>query len=193
MTVAYFNLASLADETLYIPRPYETIAQAVISHTTWPRVIGSPQRVHDVADESVITTKFDTFNRRGEIDVKSLGRDLVDVVDQAMESVRRSGAEVIHVRLPVNDPALAVLGEGLTELGLAYAAIFPEFTDEGDALVLQWLSDPEVDTSAWHYANDDVEALVMAILSQVRELNERGAEQRRRAARRATLFAALER
>jgi len=193
LTVAYFNLAPLAEETLYIPRPYEAIAQAVIANTTWPRIIGSPQRVQDTPDESVIATKFDSFNRRGEIDVKVLGRDLVDVVDQAMESVRRSGAEVIHVRLPVNDPALSVLGEGLTELGLAYAAIFPEFTDEGDALVLQWLADPDVETSAWHYANDDVEALVMAILSQIRELNERGAEQRRRAARRATLFAALER
>jgi hypothetical protein len=71
--------------------------------------------------------------------------------------------------------------------------MFPEFTDEGDALVLQWLADPDVDTSPWHYANDDVEALVMSILNQIRELNERGAEQRRRAARRATLFAALDR
>jgi len=192
LTVAYFTLKELDPATLYVPRPYVDIVEAMLERAPWPRELGGAARVPDVPDESVLSARLDSFNRRGEIAVLRIGRDLVDAVDEAMDSLRRSGAEVTHVQLPVNDPSLAVLGEGLTELGLAYAAIIPDYSEAGDVLELQWLSDPEVDTSSWKYADERVEALITSILGQVHELSQRGAEQRRRAARRATLFAALD-
>jgi hypothetical protein len=193
LSVAYFTLKPMQPGTLWIPTPYEPFVRPVVETAGWPRELGGVQRMPQIATDTVLATKHDSFNRRGEIDVREIGADLIESVDAAMTSLRRSGAEVTHVRLPANDPALASLGEGLTELGLAYAAIVPEYNEAGDALVLQSLGDPDVDTSLWHYANDSVEQLISGILAQVRALSERDAMQRRRAARRAALFAALDR
>lgn len=193
LSVAFFCLRPLTPATLYVPTPYEPFVRSVLSRADWPRELGVPQRSADVPDVTQIAVRHDSLNRRGEVDVPVVGRDLVEAVDVALTSLRESGAEVVHVRLPANDPSMALLGEGLTELGLAYSALVPQFSDAGDALILQWLADAEVDTSSWHYADSDVEALVTGILAQVRDLSDRGAQVRRRAARRAALFAALDR
>ena len=193
LSVAFFSLRPLEPATLWIPGPYEHFVESVLQHANWARDLGARHRVEVDVETTVIATRHDSLNRRGEIDVQRVGRDLIEAVDTALELLRASGSEVVHLRLPANDQALSVLGEGLTELGLAYAAIIPRFHPEGDALVLQWLADPDVDTSTWQYANDDVEKLITGILQQVRELSDRGTQARRRAARRASLFAALDR
>ncbi|MEI8058431.1 MAG: hypothetical protein WCI29_13620 [Actinomycetes bacterium] len=192
LPLAYRTVKPLTPATVWVPSPYESFVHAVIDGTDWPRDFGMAQRAPKVATETVLATKLDSFNRRGEIEVRVLGQDLVDAVDAALLALRGSGAEVVHVFLPVNDPALPTLGEGLTELGLAFGAIIPEFTAQGDALVLQWLADPAVDTSTWHYINDEVEVFITSILRQVRDLSEHTMRSRRRAAHRAELFANLD-
>ena len=193
LPLAYRTVKPLTPATLWVPAPYTSFVHAAIDNTSWPREFGSAQRAPQVAAQTGVAPKLDSFNRRGEIEVRSLGQDLVDAVDEALIALRGSGAEVVHVFLPVNEPALQVLGEGLTELGLAFGSIIPEYTAQGDALVLQWLADPAVDTSTWHYLNDEIEVFITAILRQVRDLSERGTQSRRRAAHRAALFAALDR
>jgi GNAT superfamily N-acetyltransferase len=190
---AYFDVGGLTPATLWIPTPYLSFVRGLLEQATWPRDLGDAHRIQDVPEHTLTSTKHDSLNRRGEIDVHVIGRDLIDVVDSAMDDLRRAGSEVVHVRLPATDPSLAVLGEGLTELGLAYSALIPGYLDGHDALILQWLADADVDTSSWHYANDQVESFITSILEQVRELSDRGAQSRRRAARRASLFAALDR
>jgi len=192
LAVHYIEVKPMTEATLWIPRAYEPFVRMVLAHCDWPRSFGEVHRMGDTPDETLLDTTLDSFNKRGEIDVRQIGLDLIEVVDTALDSLRRSGAEVVHVRLPANDPALAVLGEGLTVLGLAYSVMIPSFSEAGDALVLKWIADPEIDTSSWHYYNDDIAQLIGGILGQVHELSDRGAQQRRRAGRRAALFAALD-
>jgi hypothetical protein len=132
------------------------------------------------------------------VEVQRVGADLIDRIDGVLQQLERSGAEHISVRLPANQPALAVIGAGLVELELAYSSLIPALRPStpdnpgGDVLVTQWVGTPEFDTSTWVFANADVEHLVTSVVTQSMELRSRRLERQRRTARRAQLFAALD-
>lgn len=197
LSVAFTALQPLTPASVSIPAPYLPFVQSILESSKWPRAIAEVERITDLQERSQLSTRVDSSNRLGIIEVLSAGADLVEAVDSALEQMRRSGAEYVQVRLPANQPALAVVGAGLTELGLGFATYIPGFrtaTDDqaGDILVTQWLADPNVETHDWVYANEVVEALVTKVVVQAKDVGGRGMVQRRRAARRAQLFAALD-
>jgi hypothetical protein len=95
------------------------------------------------------------------------------------------------VNLPATDPSLASIGAVLDALALGFASFIPSFGTLGDALALQWLRDPDVDDSDWVFADERVESPARLIVAQARDLGRRSIDDRRRSARRQSLFAAL--
>jgi GNAT superfamily N-acetyltransferase len=185
LTVAYAALLALEPVDVFVPHVYEPILRTVLSRADWPRTIAHADPSVDAPLESVSSISYDHANRSAVIDVTLVGRDLIDVVDSALDAARRSGSRYVEVRLPAAQPALAQLGEGLIDLGLAYAAYVPLLQANSDVLALQWLDDAEVDTSDWHYADDRVEALALSVVAQIREAADRAVRVRREAARNA--------
>ena len=198
LSVAYSALRPLAPAQVWIPSPYEPMARMVLEASDWPRELAQAGRGPACPDLSVLSTSFVSTNNSGQIDVSVVGSDLVEAIDVALHQMRRSGAEYVQVRLPANQPALGILAAGLVELGLGFAAFIPEFEPPtadglgGDVLVTQWLADSDVDSSGWVFADDRVKNLVLAVVEQARDVGSRGQNLRRRAARRAQLFAALD-
>ena len=108
--------------------------------------------------------------------VPSVTKD--EAVDAALGQLRRAGAEMVRVYLPATQPALATVGAGLGALQLGFAAIIPRYGAISDALILQWVRDPEVDDSEWVYADERVEEFAHLVMAQTRELEKlAGAEQ----------------
>ena len=198
VSVAYSPLRPLGPATLWIPGPYETIARGVISTSDWPREFGIINHDHLSPSTSVLSTAYDSTSRIGVVEVELAGSDLIDVIDDVLHQMERSGAEYVSVRLPANQPALALVGAGLVDLELSYASLIPALrpsTDHnpgGDVLVTQWLARPEFDTSTWVYATEGVEQLVQAVVAQAEDVRTRRLERQRRTARRAQLFARLD-
>ena len=184
LTVAYAALRPLDPVEVYVPRPYESILRTVLSHASWERTIVHDVVASEIPAESVGSTTYDRTNGSAVIEIAVVGRDLVDIIDSSVDSARRAGSRYVEVRLPTAQPALAALGGGLIDLGLAYAAFIPLLQQDSDVLALQWLDDPEVDTSGWHYADDHVEALALSVVAQIHEAAERAVRVRREAARR---------
>ena len=191
VTVMYSPLQPLEPATLWVPAVYEPFVQRVLAAAPWSRELGGAHRATSVPVTSVLSSAYDALNRTGEIVVSEVGADLVDAVDEVLGQLRRAGAEAVRVLLPANQQALATGGAGLGTLGLGFAALLPEFGAIGDALALQWLADPEVDTSGWEYADDGVAGFAAMIVAQVRELNDQEVRRRRREAQRQQLLAAL--
>jgi GNAT superfamily N-acetyltransferase len=191
LTLMFSPLVPLEPATMWIPSLYSPIVEMVLRPTGWPRTIGVAGRTPDCPASTVITSAYDALNHLGSVTVEVVGEDLVDVVDEALHQLQRAGAEVVFVKLPANQEALATKGAGLGALGLGFASVIPRFGTLGDALTLQWLRDPDIDASGWQFADERVEALARAILSQAREVGDDTVRLRRRAARRAELFAAL--
>ncbi|CAB4868236.1 MAG: hypothetical protein F2793_02790 [Actinobacteria bacterium] len=201
LSVAYSALHPLMPATVWIPGPYEPMATMVLEGSGWPREIALPRPDADCPDVTVCSTTFNASSAFGVVNVEVIGRDLLDVIDRALHQMRRTGAAYVQVFLPANQPALGTLAAGLVELELGFAAFIPEFrpsaplpdgsVDAGDVLVTQWLAEPDVDTSGWVFASDDVRELVMAVALQAKDVGFRGQHRQLRAARRAQLFAAL--
>ena len=196
LSVAYGALRPLAPAVMSIPGPYEPMVRRVLAASDWPREIAPHRRAHDVPRRTLLSTSFNSDNRSGLVDVTVAGADLPEELHVALGQMQRSGAEYVQVRLPANQPGLSTLAAGLPELGLGYAAIVPAFRpsgeDAGDVLVTQWIADLEIDPSSWVFVNDDVRALVLDIVEQVRDVGSRGSVRQKRAAQRAQLFAQLE-
>lgn len=191
VTLMYSPLVPLEPATMWIPGVYEPIARDVLDHADWPRQLGPARAGTDHPALSVLGSSYDPVNRAGSVQVTTVGTDLVDVVDDTLGTLRRAGAEQVVVYLPANQPALASLGAGLESLSLGFAALIPAYGQLGDALVLQWLADPDVDDSAWVFGDPWVEALANRVIGQARDLGDQVVRLRRRQAQRQQLLAAL--
>ena len=191
LTLMYSPLQLLTPATMWVPPVYEPIARRVVEGSEWPRQIGALRGSPDMPATSVVQSSFNALNRRGEVTVPIVGADLIDVLDDTLSQLRSAGAEMTMVFLPTNQEALASVGAGLGSLCLGFGSLIPAFGELGDALVLQWLADPDVDDSAWQYADESVESLARLIITQARQLGDAAVRLRRRAAHRQQILAAL--
>ncbi len=176
---------------LFIPLVYEPLVRHVVEPTAWPRTFGEVRPHSDLPAMSVLSSAYDALNNVGTVKVNVVGADLVDVVDETLTALQRAGAAVVFVYLPANQPGLAFTGAGLGSLRLGFAALLPRYGDLGDALVLQWVRNPDIDDSEWEYADERVAAFTHLVLDQARSLGEAEVADRRREARRQQLLAAL--
>jgi hypothetical protein len=187
----YSALQSFEPATVWVPAAYEPFVATVLNSAPWPRDTGSARGHSGCPVASVVGSSYDALNRTGVVQVDVVGGDLVAVVDDTLSGLQHAGADMVMVRLPANQPALATQGAGLGSLGLGYASYLPTFGAMGDALVLQWLRDPDVDQSSWVFANDAVGDFARRVARHVVEVGGRQATLRRRDALRHQLLAAL--
>lgn len=192
LTVMYSPLAPPRPSVVWVPHVYEPVVRYILEPTDWPIEL-APVRggTRDWPDRSVLGSSYDAVNHSGAILVSVVGDDLVDAVDDALTQLRNGGAEMVLVRLPANQPAMATVGAGLGGLGLGFGVLLPNFGEMGDTLELQWLLDPQIDMSQWNFATDRVETLARMIVDQANDLGDQATKMRRRLARRQQLFAAL--
>jgi hypothetical protein len=169
----------------------------VLAASGWPREIGVVHRDAVSIGSSTISTSFNADNRSGVVDVTIVGSDLIECVDEALQQMRRAGAEYAQVRIDMDSPSFPVVGAGLVELGLSYASYMPGFRpavagQSGDVLVLQWIAEVEADIADFVFATDEVRELVTDVVEQAHYAGARVGVRQRRAAKRAQLFAALD-
>lgn len=184
-------LVEMEPATWWIPSVYEPLVRHVHAATDWPREHGVVRGTADAPAASTVTSSYDSLNQIGAIRVPVVGLDLIEAVDAALGQLRRAGAEMVRVYLPATQTALATVGAGLGALQLGFSAIIPRYGAIGDALILQWVRDPEIDDSEWVYADDRIEEFAHLVMAQARELGDAATRERRRQARRQQLLAAL--
>ena len=190
VSVFFSPLAEMPAAEVHIPATFEPLVRRILEPAGWPVSIAAA-RTNDAPERSVLRASYTAEHRTGGLVVEIVGTDLADAVDDALTGLRSAGAEMATVQLPAAQPALAVCGAGLSALGLGFATFLPDMGSYGPALTLQWLADPDIDMSAWVFADERVESLIRAIAEQARDLGDDIVRRRRRQARRLRLFAAL--
>jgi hypothetical protein len=137
----------------------------VIEPTDWPRTIRTdPPQDPELADATVLSSKFNDAMASSGIEVETIGADLHAAVAAARDEAQAAGARFIELRIPTNEPASALAG--LLDQGFSFAAFLPEMRGHCDLLLLQWLDNPQVDRSAWQLLNPHIESLADAIIAQ---------------------------
>lgn len=191
LLMSHHAVQPLAPAELFIPPLYESLVRYVVEPTEWPRQFSDVQVHAELPPDTVAGSTYDALNNLGTVKVTQVGADLVESVDEALSALQRAGAEVVFVYLPANQPGLGATGAGLGSLRLGFAALIPRYGAMGDALVLQWIRNPEVDDTEWEYADERVATFAHMVLDQARSLGEAEVADRRREARRQQLLAAL--
>ncbi len=137
-TIAYQPLSPLADRAVVFPNRYEELLAELYDAAELPR---GHAPSGPAAPQSIVSV--DHRRRRGliHLSVQKIGLDLASAVEAGLrvEPAVTPAVAVMHVDLPLDDPAINVGVETLVEQGFFYAGLLPEF-GPGDVIRLQRLS-----------------------------------------------------
>lgn len=126
--------------TVYVPSRHQEMVSAIYENLQCPVRFG-PSNVP--LKHGTLAVRIEAGATRAFVRAERLGLDTVHCVRHAKrEMVERSGAEVVFVELPLEDPATPHVVEELEKQGFAFAGVAPHFASRGDLLRLVYLVEP---------------------------------------------------
>ncbi len=187
---------------LWLPTAHRAIIERCLAELGAEAELPMPEahRAGATPKSSVVETKIQGDWGLGSIVVHEVGEDLIEVVDEQTSALIDSGAVTVHLDLPLNQPATAVLGSGLGELGYVYCTWLPERYEArpggadlrpGDGLRLQRLVRPQIDSSAWQLDAEHTKWLVDQVLGQLDAVGAHDRTVRRNRARMQGIYSVL--
>lgn len=137
----YFHwLSPPKTRTVHVPARHAAMTATIYENLQCPIRLGTAS---PAVGHGVLAVKMLAAAGRGNIRAELLGADsLAEIRHAKRDLVERSGAHVVFVDLPLEDPATPQLAEELEGEGLAFAGIAPEFSTRGDLLRLAYLVEP---------------------------------------------------
>jgi hypothetical protein len=176
----------IPERRLWAPSPHRQVLEHVLGGLDGTFELPTAADAHQVAvpATSRTTSELELELGQGRIRVDEVGEDLVAVVDDLTSALLDAGALVVHLDLPLAQPATARLGAGLGELGYVYGTWVPEAFEDGDALRLQRLAHADLHPDAWTLDDDRTRWLVDQVVVQLAAV---GDTRRRRSRNRARM------
>ena len=120
MTVVYQPLLKAPSQDIYVPRRYDGLIQHFADGLELSRSAAVADRTP--IRESQLGSAFDASRGLLRISVDRIGADLATAVTSV---VKTHAAGLVHVDLPMNDPAINDAVEGLRRASFAFAAWLP--------------------------------------------------------------------
>lgn len=142
----YLSAGEPTERTVHVPTTFVEIAERLYRETQLPRTIvsGEVRRPEPENAESRFQVKLRQEGSAAFLTVDTYGRDFDQALQAQLTELRRNRYDAVFVQMPLSNELTSHFGNGLNELGLSFAGIYPEFSD-GDYLVLQCLNDVPVD------------------------------------------------
>jgi hypothetical protein len=88
------------------------------------------------------------------VTVRTVGRDLLPVLEQVRDDALAHAADCVYVDLPLSDPGTQHHGNGVRELGFTFGGVFPNRLHDCDVLRYQYLDRVTLDVSDIALASD---------------------------------------
>ena len=151
--------------TLYPPAHHREMIEAAYRNIGASHAFAAPAAKVDLpAEESRIDSRIFASESCGEIHVMKPGQQVVREVRVALKSMCVKQMASISLFLNLADPATYYLAEELEKLGFFFAGILPQAA-VGEALVLQYLNNVELDYSKIQ-AHSDMAKRLLAYIQQ---------------------------
>lgn len=188
----YGSLGRPPQRSVYPPPQYVEQLRHIYDRCDLPRQVHDEfTRQHlDDGETTKLQVRLAHETGLAKVTVERYGADFTAAVQQQVEQLRLNRFDLILVFLPLGDPDTAYHAAGLTELGLSFAGVFPEYHD-GDVLVLQALNNVTVDPDEIQVASPEGEAMRDFVISDYRQAIDRQESRRRSRARMARIYEAL--
>ena len=161
VTVVYQPVLKAPAQGIYLPRRYGGLIQEFADGLQLSRSAAGPDRTPD--GESQLGSAFDASRGLLRISVDRIGADLATAVSSV---VRTHAAGLVHVDLPMNDPAISHAVEELRRASFAFAAWLPGWADH-DVLRLQYVASPSDGELSPSLFSPDAKALLALIRAEL--------------------------
>lgn len=175
----YGSLAGPGPErTVHVPAAFTGIATDLYQRAKLPRVlpVTDPRPPRELPETSRFDVRLSHESGVARLTVERYGLDFDRALQTQLNTLRVNRYDLIWVYLPLSDPLTGFFGNGLHELGLSFSGIYPEYTAEGDVLVMQCLNNVEFDPAEIKVASPFGEQLrdfVMADYERARDSSSR--------------------
>ncbi|MEZ5116476.1 MAG: GNAT family N-acetyltransferase [Candidatus Nanopelagicales bacterium] len=189
----YAGAGQEPERSVHVPPHYRERVETIYQNANLPRVLVDPgaRTPADAPERSELDLQLKAEARTGLVRVVTYGRDFISAVQNQVRELCLHRFDVIRLHLPLADPGTAAYGSGLRELGFSFCGVFPEFLPDGDALVLQYLNDQQVDPDEIQTASDFGAQLLQDVLADYRSTLRLGEERQRSRARLARIYESL--
>jgi hypothetical protein len=136
--VIYFKFLRLPGEAIHVATPHSDLLERIAKQwgTTVRRQNGAPAN-----GPGEISIEHEPEVQTGTIRVHRAGSDSVAAVRHALEKLLDWGTKAIVLELPLAQPATADLCRDAELQGFFFSGLGPAFAADGDALLLQFLSE----------------------------------------------------
>ena len=139
--IEFVSLGEGPAREVFAPYHHAGVIRTIFSQTGLKRLmreVESGKGPMDLPAASRVDVEVRPSAGRARLAVKSYGRDLLDHLYLRLEDLDRYGVELVHLDLPLSDPATASFALPAETLGFSFAGIIPELFG-GDVLRLHRL------------------------------------------------------
>lgn len=156
--IVYQPLAAAPAREVFVPERYREVIERAYELARLERT----SRVCAASLPAMSTILESTFDPRRGLQRITVARAGADLRARVGTALRGDDAELVHVDLGLDDPAVGAAVEGLRAEGFYYCGLLPEYL-EGDVLRLQRLRDPAPAVMAPELATDGGAELLAVI------------------------------
>lgn len=147
-----------------IARIYENLGASPVMRTDPPEAAGD-------AVPSILRLEATGGLQLVRIVVERPGSDVAARVKTKLQELESQGFKIFHIYLDLGDPWTPALSRDLDGLGFFFAGILPEGSAKGDALILQFLSDVNIDYDSIHVRSDLAREMLAYIKDQEKSVS----------------------
>ena len=142
--------------TAYLPPRWADVVREMLTGSNQNRdiVAVTPGSARPTGGASVVRSWFEPSRRRGVLNVRSGGADLVDAVMDKVHWMAGGHMEHITVLVPIDTPEVAAALPELEACGLFFGGYLPDI-DGRDCVLMQWLDCDTLDIAAIDVIGDE--------------------------------------
>ena len=189
----YNGMGQEPQREVHVPQSYREITETLYANAALPRTVVEPVKrlPQDLPEHSRLDLQLRHEAGVAVIKPVEYGRDFVAALQHQLNQLCLNRFDVIRLVMPMGDPLTSYFGAGLQELGFFYCGVFPEIED-GDALVLQFLNNVEVDPAQILVASPFAEKLRDFVLNDHAATQQNADNRRRSRAHMTRIYEALQ-
>ena len=155
VALAYKSLVPQVAYQLYVPEQHTEMIRKIYTNLGADHqfVVPGPGAAELENAESVIKTGINDLEGCAEIFIESYGKDILKVMRRTVREFCLKQLAAIDLFISLKDPATYAMTAEFEKMGFFFAGILPE-SKVGDALILQYLNNVELDYNKIHLVSD---------------------------------------
>lgn len=165
----YAKLNDGHERPAYAPARHREVVGRTIELCELRGALADPPAGAQLLARTDLHVEVDADHNLALLTARTPGADLEEVVAAERHHLfHRRGLDAVYLDLPLEQPATALLAEGLERLGVSYAGVFPNSRAAGDVLRMQSLHRARIAADDIAVASDHGRELLDYVLADLR-------------------------